>query len=137
LRRAALAGRTVLTVVAAVGLSAAVLAPPASAAHRVDRASVNPVVAADGSLPVIHGKVRDSRHFNIDLASVPAGRYRMVVKDTTSGHNFHFTGPGGVNETTTVSGIGRYVWKVTLERGTYKAVCDPHSSFMNDTLQVT
>jgi plastocyanin len=70
------------------------------------------------------------------VSSLKAGKYTIVVKDTSSGHNFRLTGPG-VNKSTSVSAKGTYTWKVTLKKGgTYKYVCDPHASFMKGSFKV-
>ena len=61
------------------------------------------------------------------VTSLKAGKYVIVVKDTAADHNFHLTGPG-LNKTTSVAGKGTTTWKVTLKKGTYKYVCDPHKS---------
>jgi plastocyanin len=69
------------------------------------------------------------------VTSLKAGKYVIVVKDTASDHNFHLTGPG-VNKTTSVAGKGTKTWTVTLKKGTYKYVCDPHKSFMKGSFTV-
>jgi plastocyanin len=69
------------------------------------------------------------------VSSLKAGTYTIVVKDTSSGHNFRLSGPG-VNKTTSVSAKGTFTWKVRLKRGTYKYVCDPHASFMKGSFTV-
>ena len=58
------------------------------------------------------------------------------MKDKSKLHNFHLTGPG-VNKKTSVSAVKTSTWKVTLEKGTYKFVCDPHKAIMKGTLKVT
>jgi plastocyanin len=68
--------------------------------------------------------------------SVKAGAYVITVKDRSSIHDFHLTGPG-LNKKTSVSAVGTFTWKVTLKKGTYKFVCDPHASIMKGTLKVT
>ena len=122
--------RTTAILAAATGVTcvAALAIAPASAAPDDDRR---------GRIPTIHGFVHSSDEFRIRESSVPAGRYKLIVKDTTDDHNFHFTGPGGVNVKTGVDAETRKVWKVTLVAGTYTAVCDPHREFMKDTLTVT
>jgi hypothetical protein len=50
--------------------------------------------------------------------TVVAGRYRIAVRDSARSQNFHLIGPG-VNRKTTVRGISRPTWTVTLRRGTY------------------
>jgi plastocyanin len=69
------------------------------------------------------------------VTSLKAGTYTIKVLDLSNIHNFHLTGPG-VNKKTTVGGKGTYTWKVTLKKGTYKYVCDPHASFMKGSFTV-
>jgi plastocyanin len=33
--------------------------------------------------------------------------------------------------------VRTYVWTVTLKRGTYRFVCDPHATIMKGVLRVT
>jgi len=77
--------------------------------------------------------------FTITLSKkkVKAGKYKFVIKDKSSIHNFHITGPGGVNKKTSVSATGTTTWTITLKKGTYKFMCDPHASTMKGTLKVT
>jgi plastocyanin len=58
------------------------------------------------------------------------------VQDKASDHNFHLTGPG-LNKTTSVSGKGTTTWKVTLKKGKYTYICDPHKSFMKGSFTVS
>lgn len=60
------------------------------------------------------------------IESLPAGDYTVEVVDPSAIHNFHLTGPGGVDESTTVPGTTETTWQVTLEEGDYTYVCDPH-----------
>jgi plastocyanin len=69
------------------------------------------------------------------VTSLKAGAYTVVVQDKASVHNFHLTGPG-LNKATSVGGTGTMTWKVTLKKGTYKYVCDPHSSAMKGSFKV-
>jgi plastocyanin len=70
------------------------------------------------------------------VTSLKAGKYTIVVKDLSAGHNFHLTGPG-VNKTTSIVGKATSTWTVTLKKGTYKYVCDPHASFMKGSFTVS
>jgi plastocyanin len=81
--------------------------------------------------------------FNITLkkgtkkvTKLKAGKYTITVKDLSNIHNFHLTGPG-LNKSTGVSSTGTKTWKVTLKKGTYKYVCDPHSSVMKGSFKVS
>ena len=60
----------------------------------------------------------------------------IVVNDQSSAHNFHLTGPGGVDVATDVSGEGEESLDVTLEAGEYTFVCDPHASQMKGSFTV-
>lgn len=71
-----------------------------------------------------------------NVTSLKRGTYRIVVNDNSRIHNFHLTGPG-LNMMTTVRQIGRKTWNVTLKRGTYNFVCDPHASAMKGSFRVT
>lgn len=76
--------------------------------------------------------------FTISMSakSVRHGTYVITVRDKSSIHNFHLTGPG-VNKATSVNAVKTYTWTVTLKKGTYRFVCDPHASFMKGILKVT
>jgi plastocyanin len=50
-------------------------------------------------------------------------------------HNFHLRGPG-VNKATTVRAKRTVTWTVTLRRGTYRYVCDPHARRMRGSFRV-
>ena len=77
--------------------------------------------------------------FDISMAekTVAAGTYTLTVDDQGTSHDFHLTGPGGVDVATDVPGTGKKEFTVKLEPGTYTFVCDPHSSSMHGTLTVT
>jgi plastocyanin len=62
-------------------------------------------------------------------------RYKLVVRDRSSRHNWHIRGPG-VDRKTRVAFTGRKVWRVRLRVGTYRIVCDPHSSTMRTRIVV-
>jgi plastocyanin len=70
-----------------------------------------------------------------DAAGAPVtqltpGAYTIVVNDQSVDHNFHLTGPGGVDLATTVPFLGQETWAVTLVDGSYHFVCDPHADGM-------
>jgi plastocyanin len=80
--------------------------------------------------------------FNISLkqagkkvTKLKAGTYVIKVSDKSEIHNFHLKGPG-VNKKTSVGAEGSVTWKVTLKKGTYKYVCDPHVSSMKGSFTV-
>jgi plastocyanin len=94
------------------------------------------LVAAAGSsaaTPQLIGTTGPDSGFTIKLTKggkkvtkLPAGKYKIVVKDTASTHNFHLKGPG-VDKKTAVGGKGTQTWTVTLKKGKYTYQCDPHA----------
>jgi len=70
------------------------------------------------------------------VETLAAGSYTLEVDDQSDIHNFHLTGTG-VDVTTDVAAEGVETFQVTLESGTYKFVCDPHSSSMNGSFEVS
>jgi plastocyanin len=67
---------------------------------------------------------------------VKHGAYVITIHDRSAIHDFHLTGPG-VNKKTSVPGVGTTTWRLTLKKGTYKFVCDPHLAIMHGVLRVT
>jgi len=70
------------------------------------------------------------------VTTLKAGSYSIKVEDTAADHDFHLTGPG-INKATSISKKETTTWLVILKKGTYKYVCDPHSSFMKGSFTVT
>jgi plastocyanin len=70
------------------------------------------------------------------VSKVTHGKYVIVIKDLSGAHNFHLTGPG-LNKKTSVGFQGTVTWRVTLKKGTYKYVCDPHAPIMKGSFKVT
>ena len=70
------------------------------------------------------------------VTKLKAGAYVIKVSDKSSIHNFRLKGPG-VNKTTSVGGTGTSTWKVTLKKGKYTYVCDPHASIMKGSFTVS
>lgn len=58
-----------------------------------------------------------------------AGKVKLVVADKASIHNFRLRGPG-VNVATSVSATGAKTFTVTLKKGKYTFLCDPHATSM-------
>jgi plastocyanin len=78
--------------------------------------------------------------FDISLEGtdgLTAGSYTIVVNDQSASHNFHLTGPGGVDVSTEVSETGEKSLDVELEAGEYTFVCDPHASQMKGSFTVS
>lgn len=105
----------VLGSIAALGL---VTALPAAAATPIFKATVGP-------------------GFTITMAKKPTkpGKIKLVVSDKSSIHDFHLVGPG-VNVKTSVSGTGTKTFVITLKKGKYTFVCDPHKSSMHGSFTV-
>jgi plastocyanin len=70
------------------------------------------------------------------VKTLKAGKYTFKISDKSNIHNFHLSGPG-VNKKTSVSGTGSSTWSVTLKKGTYKFVCDPHATIMKGSFKVS
>ena len=85
--------------------------------------------------PVFKGN--DGPGFTIKMVTKPtkAGKIKLVINDRSNAHNFHLTGPG-VNVKTSVGGKGTKTFTVTLKKGTYTYVCDPHKSFMKGSFKI-
>jgi len=70
------------------------------------------------------------------VKKLKAGKYTIKIADKAIDHNFHLSGPG-VNKKTSVAAKVNVTWNVTLEKGTYKFVCDPHASLMKGSFTVS
>jgi plastocyanin len=70
------------------------------------------------------------------VTKLKAGKYTIAIRDRSDFHNFHLTGPG-VNKMTTVAAVVNRTWTLTLKKGTYRYVCDPHKSQMKGSFTVT
>jgi plastocyanin len=98
---------------------------------------------ADGATPpklagaVGPGFTIGMKRFNKKLTTLKAGRYTITVSDKSSIHNFHLKGPGLNKEITTVGFVGTKTVIVTLKKGKYTFVCDPHKSFMKGSFTVS
>ena len=101
------------------------------------------VIVASASAAVPTLKATDGPGFTISLkkgttkvTKLKAGKYKIVVKDLSNIHNFHLTGPG-INKKTGVGAKGTFTWTITLKKGTYKYICDPHAAIMKGSFKVT
>lgn len=102
------------------------------------------VVGASGAgaaTPKLVASVSDPLNISLTqggkkVSKLKAGRYTIVVQDKASDHNFRLKGPG-VNKSTSVSAKGTTTWNLTLKKGTYTYVCDPHASFMKGSFTVS
>jgi plastocyanin len=82
------------------------------------------------------GTVGPGFTITMNKKTVKAGTYVITIRDRSSIHDFHLTGPG-VNKATSVPALGTKKWTVKLKKGTYKFVCDPHRAIMHGVLKVT
>ena len=80
----------------------------------------------------------DGPGFTISMSAktVKHGVYKITVRDRSSIHNFHLIGPG-VNKKTAVAAVKTVTWTLTLKKGTYRFICDPHATVMKGVLKVT
>jgi plastocyanin len=95
---------------------------------------------AGAATPKLTASVSDPTNISLKMGSskvtsLKAGKYAIVVKDQAADHNFHLSGPG-IDKKTSVGAKSTVTWTVTLKKGTYKYVCDPHSSFMKGSFTV-
>jgi plastocyanin len=118
----------ILATVAVIAAAALTLASVGSAA-----AAPKPVAGSVGPGFTISLKFQGKK-----VSKLKAGvAYRFTVNDRSSIHDFHVTGPG-VNKV--ITGVGFTGTKSTvlkLKKGTYRYVCDPHSSSMKGTFTVS
>ena len=115
-----------ITLTLAATLAAVVLASSASAAAPRLAGSTGP----DGAFHITLTKGGKK------VTKLKAGKYTIVVKDVAKTHNFHLIGPG-LSKKTPVKGKGTYTWHVTLKKGTYRFLCDPHKTIMHGSFKVT
>src|SRR5438128_1322073 len=80
-------------------------------------------ISADASTPTLGGTVGDAgitlKRSGTSVTKLKPGTYTFKINDTSSEHNFHLKGPGGVNKKTTVDQVKRVTWTVKLSKGTY------------------
>jgi plastocyanin len=63
-------------------------------------------------------------------------RYRFLINDRSSIHDFHLSGPGLNRMLTTVDFTGTKSVVLTLRKGVYRYLCDPHASLMHGSFRV-
>lgn len=63
------------------------------------------------------------------------GKLTLVVSDKSSIHNFRLRGPG-VNVATSVPATGSKTFRVTLKKGKYTFLCDPHPTSMRGSFTI-
>lgn len=93
--------------------------------------------SSSGGGTTLNGSVGPGFDISLDgTDGLAPGDYTIVVNDQSSAHNFHLTGPGGVDVSTDVSAEGETSFDVTLEAGEYTFVCDPHAATMKGSFTV-
>ena len=76
------------------------------------------------------------------VTTLKAGKYIFKITDKATIHDFHLTGPG-LNRKFAAAGKESVSWTgsvsvtLTLKKGTYKFVCDPHFTIMKGSFTVT
>jgi plastocyanin len=75
--------------------------------------------------------------FTISMAKKPTkpGKITLVVTDRSDEHNFHLKGPN-VNVKTSVAAVAKKTFTVTLKKGKYTFLCDPHASTMKGSFTI-
>jgi plastocyanin len=69
------------------------------------------------------------------VRSLKRGKYRLTVRDRSSEHDFHLRGP--VNRMiSSVGWTGTKTITITLKKGRYTYVCDPHADQMRGGFRV-
>jgi plastocyanin len=93
--------------------------------------------SGSGGATTLNGSVGPGFDISLDgTDGLTAGSYTLVVNDQSSEHNFHLTGPGGVDVSTSVEETGEKSFDIELQAGEYTFVCDPHASQMNGSFTV-
>ena len=114
------------------------IAGAAAVAPAIAIASTAPAAAAPKT---VQGSVGPGFLIKLELGGsnvtrLTHGPYRFVINDRSSIHDFHLTGPGLNRILTTVDLVGTKSVVLTLKKGVYKYVCDPHSELMHGSFRV-
>jgi len=86
--------------------------------------------------PTLTGTVGPGFTISLKMAGkavkvLKAGKYRLVIADKASIHNYTLQrGTGGGKQLTTVPFVGTKTVMVTLTKGKWKYYCTPHESIM-------
>jgi plastocyanin len=107
-------------------------------------AAIVAALAVPGALaatPTLNGTVGPGftitlKKSGVKVTKLKAGKYVFKIADKSSIHDFHLKGPG-VNKLTSVGKTGNVTWTLTLKKGKYTYVCDPHAAFMKGSFTVT
>ena len=72
------------------------------------------------------------------VAKLRAGTtYRFIMRDRSSIHDFHLSGPGLNRVLTSVPFTGTKSFVLRLRKGRYRFVCDPHAGIMHGRFKVS
>jgi plastocyanin len=63
--------------------------------------------------------------------------YRFVISDRSDIHDFHLSGPGVNRVLTSVEFTGTKSFVLTVKKGSYRFVCDPHAGIMHGSFLVS
>jgi plastocyanin len=99
------------------------------------------IVPAQAAVPKLTGTVGPGftislKKAGVTLKTTKPGKYSLTVADRSRIHNFHLIGPG-VNVKTSVAATGSKTFALTLKRGTYRFICDPHATSMRGSFRVS
>jgi hypothetical protein len=78
------------------------------------------------------GRVNDAAEITLSDTSLSRGRYKIVVRDSTTQHNWHLFG-NGQDRATGMAATGRFVFHIRLRAGTYTVHCDRHPTMMTSS----
>ena len=115
-----------LTLAAAAAALAVPLATPAAPAAKL-AGTVGPGFTISLKKPGVVARVK----------TLPRGVYSITVTDRSGAHDFHLRGPGVNRVITGVAFVGKKTVTVTLKKGLYTYVCDPHALDMRGSFRVT
>jgi|SwirhirootsSR3_FD_contig_41_16989979_length_372_multi_4_in_0_out_0_1 plastocyanin len=73
----------------------------------------------------------------VKVKTLKAGKYSITVSDKSNIHNFHLKGPGVNKVISATPFMGTKTVTVTLKKGIYRYVCDPHATVMKGSFRVT
>lgn len=97
--------------------------------------AADPTLTADvGAGDSFSISLKDANGNNV--TRLEPGTYTIVVHDRSTLHNFHLSGPGNVDQKTSVELVEDKTWSVTLVDGTYTFKCDAHPIQMKGTFTV-
>jgi plastocyanin len=129
--------RTALALTLALALSLLVVALAGCGGDEEAADTTAATTSEGGGGSTLNGSVGPGFSISLDgTEGIAAGDYTIAVNDQSAEHNFHLTGPGGVDVATDVSAEGEESFEVTLEPGEYTFVCDPHAAQMNGSFTV-